>query len=96
MQNSIERLFAGLAHAETPFLDGLAARGVRYDRCWSPSGWTLPACASIVTGLPPSGHGLIHHDRRFDRSGQAQGLWRRCGGDAELRSQPAARDASQF
>lgn len=56
---------AGLRRAETPFLDGLAARGVRFSHCWSTTGWTLPACASIVTGLPPSGHGLLHHDRRF-------------------------------
>src|SRR5688500_7417099 len=55
----------GLARAETPFLDSLARRGVRYTRCFTTSGWTLPACASIVTGLLPSQHGLIHHDRRF-------------------------------
>lgn len=55
----------GLARAESPFLDSLAARGALYTRCFSACGWTLPACASIVTGLPPSGHGLLHHDRRF-------------------------------
>ena len=58
--------FAGLERAETPFLDSVAARGVRFTRCFSTAGWTLPACASIVTGLHPSEHGLIHHDRRFD------------------------------
>ncbi len=55
----------GLARAETPFLDSLAARGARYARCATACGWTLPACASIVTGLLPTGHGLLHHDRRF-------------------------------
>jgi arylsulfatase A-like enzyme len=55
----------GLARAETPYLDGLAKRGALFTRCFSTSGWTLPACASIVTGRVPSDHGLIHHDRRF-------------------------------
>ncbi len=55
----------GHAGAETPFLDELAARGVRYTRCLTTCGWTLPACASIVTGHLPSSHGLIHHDHRF-------------------------------
>jgi len=58
--------FAGLASARTPFLDQLAQRGARYSRCFTTTGWTLPACASIVTGRLPSGHGLIHHDRRFE------------------------------
>ena len=57
--------FAGLERAETPFLDSLAARGATYSRCFTTCGWTLPACASIVTGLMPTRHGLIHHDERF-------------------------------
>lgn len=57
----------GLARAETPYLDALAKRGALYTRCFSASGWTLPACASIVTGRLPSDHGLIHHDRRFGK-----------------------------
>ena len=57
--------FGGLRRAETPALDALARGGVTYTRCFSTCGWTLPACASIVTGHLPSGHGLIHHDRRF-------------------------------
>lgn len=55
----------GLARAETPFIDSLAKRGALFTRCFSASSWTLPACASIVTGRVPSDHGLIHHDRRF-------------------------------
>jgi arylsulfatase A-like enzyme len=57
----------GLARAETPYLDGLAKRGALYTRCFSASGWTLPACASIVTGRVPSDHGLKHHDCRFGK-----------------------------
>ena len=56
----------GNARAETPFIDRMAREGVRFERCFSTCGWTLPGCASIVTGRPPSGHGLIHHDRRFE------------------------------
>jgi arylsulfatase A-like enzyme len=55
----------GLARAETPYLDALAKRGALFTRCFSTSGWTLPSCASIVTGRLPSDHGLIHHDKRF-------------------------------
>jgi arylsulfatase A-like enzyme len=58
---------SGLARAETPFLDSLAARGMRFTNCRSTSGWTLPACASIVTGRVPSDHGLRHHDCRFGK-----------------------------
>jgi arylsulfatase A-like enzyme len=55
----------GLARAETPHLDSLARRGALFTRCFSASSWTLPACASIVTGRVPTDHGLVHHDRRF-------------------------------
>lgn len=55
----------GLARAETPAIDRLAAEGVRFERCFATCGWTLPSCASIVTGLLPSQHGLRHHDCRF-------------------------------
>ncbi len=36
-----------------------------FDRCYSTAGWTLPACASIVTGQAPDRHGLVDHSRRF-------------------------------
>ena len=36
-----------------------------FDRCYSTAGWTLPACASIVTGQDPDRHGLTDHTRRF-------------------------------
>ncbi len=37
----------------TPELERLAARGVLFERAVSPSPWTLPAHASMFTGLPP-------------------------------------------
>ncbi len=55
------------ARAATPFLGGLAARGVVHEAARSVCGWTLPACASIVTGRMPSDHSLIHHEHRFAR-----------------------------
>ncbi|HHO53170.1 MAG TPA: hypothetical protein ENK18_20420 [Deltaproteobacteria bacterium] len=35
----------------------LAARGRRWERAMSTSSWTLPAMASLYTGLEPGGHG---------------------------------------
>ncbi len=40
----------------TPALDALAARGVRFEQAISSSGWTLPAAASILTGVAPPVH----------------------------------------
>lgn len=43
--------------AGTPALDSLAAGGVAYDRAVSTAPWTLPAHASMFTGLWPHEHG---------------------------------------
>ena len=40
----------------SPFLDSFAASGVRFDRAYSSSSWTLPAHASLFTGTPPRIH----------------------------------------
>ncbi len=48
----------GRAGAATPVLDRLAARGVRYARAITPSPLTLPAHASLLTGLDPPEHGV--------------------------------------
>ena len=55
----------GNTRVETPRIDQLAREGVRFERCFATCGWTLPSCASILTGRLASDHGLIHHDRRF-------------------------------
>ncbi|MHC4844524.1 MAG: sulfatase [Planctomycetota bacterium] len=47
----------------TPNLDRLAERGVVFDRAMTPSPWTVPTTASLMTGLPPSAHGAVDHDR---------------------------------
>ena len=50
----------GYDQAETPTLDELAARGVRYENVYAPVPLTLPSHATILTGLNPPEHGL--HD----------------------------------
>jgi arylsulfatase A-like enzyme len=50
----------GYGRPTTPNLDRLAAQGVLFRRAVSPSGWTLPAHASLFTGLRPSRHGATH------------------------------------
>ncbi len=44
--------------ARTPSLDALAARGARFDQALTPVPLTLPAHASLLTGLDPNQHGV--------------------------------------
>jgi choline-sulfatase len=48
----------GYPQARTRWLDRLAAEGVRFDAAFSPAPITLPAHASILTGLYPFEHGV--------------------------------------
>ncbi len=48
----------GAADAHTPVLDGIAARGVRFTEAVTVAPVTLPAHASILTGLEPPSHGV--------------------------------------
>jgi arylsulfatase A-like enzyme/tetratricopeptide (TPR) repeat protein len=48
----------GYAKAVTPHLDKLAAEGVVFEHCITPSGFTLPSHSSIMTGLYPPAHGV--------------------------------------
>ena len=57
----------GYRRKTTPLLDARAAQATRFARCFSPTGWTLPSCASIVTGHMPDEHGLVDHNRRFEK-----------------------------
>jgi choline-sulfatase len=43
---------------ETPHLDALASRGVRFERAYATAPVTLPAHASLFTGLYPPQHGV--------------------------------------
>jgi arylsulfatase A-like enzyme/Flp pilus assembly protein TadD len=44
--------------ARTPVLDGIAARGVRFEQAMSPVPLTLPAHGTMLTGLDPAESGL--------------------------------------
>jgi arylsulfatase A-like enzyme/Flp pilus assembly protein TadD len=48
----------GYAAAETPRLDRLAGEGLRFARASSPAPLTLPAHASLLSGLLPPRHGV--------------------------------------
>ena len=48
----------GYDRIETPNIDGLARRGTLFGRAFSPVPLTLPAHASIMTGLYPPRHGV--------------------------------------
>jgi len=53
----VDRLTSyGYERETSPKLDALAKQSVVYDRAWSTSAWTLPAHASLFTGLFPSSH----------------------------------------
>jgi len=45
------------ALSQAPFLSKLISQGRQYTNAYSPSNWTLPAFASLVSGLTPQQHG---------------------------------------
>ena len=57
--------------ALTPNLSRLAQRAVVYEHALAASPWTLPTTASLFTGLPPSAHGVVDHDRAVLPDGAA-------------------------
>lgn len=48
----------GYDRVETPAIDALRADSILYERAYSPVPLTLPAHASLLTGLLPPGHGV--------------------------------------
>jgi len=52
---------------ELPVLEHLASRGARFQDAISTASWTLPAHASLLTGLLPSRHGATRPDRALAR-----------------------------
>ena len=54
----------GYSRETTPNLDRLAAEGVIFQDAWSPATWSLPAHASLFTGMYPSKH-AAHAETRF-------------------------------
>jgi arylsulfatase A-like enzyme len=56
--------FLGGARPElTPALSDFARESVVWERAMTPSPWTVPTAASVLTGLLPSAHGAVDHDR---------------------------------
>jgi arylsulfatase A-like enzyme/thioredoxin-like negative regulator of GroEL len=51
----------GAERAHTPTIDELATKGVRFTTAISPAPVTLPAHASLLTGLDPPRHGVRHN-----------------------------------
>jgi arylsulfatase A-like enzyme len=43
----------------TPFLDGLAARSLVFERAYAPSSWTIPSIVSLFIGQHPFEHGVV-------------------------------------
>lgn len=48
----------GCADAHTPTIDRLAAEGAQFEHAWTPVPITLPAHATLLTGLLPPRHGV--------------------------------------
>ena len=57
--------FYGYGRDTMPLLGKRLEGATLFSDCHSPAGWTLPGCASIITGQLPEGHGLCDHNQRF-------------------------------
>jgi arylsulfatase A-like enzyme len=58
--------FSGHERGTSTAIDRLAAAGVRFERSYSQSGWTLPSVATILTGRYPKDHGATRFNRALD------------------------------
>lgn len=58
----------GYERPTTPHIDALCARGVRFENASSTSSWTVPAHASLFTGLFPILHGATQEHVRLTGS----------------------------
>jgi arylsulfatase A-like enzyme len=56
----------GYGRETTPFIDRLAAEGVRFTHMITTAPWTLPAHASLFTGLYSSTHGATDEHKRLE------------------------------
>jgi arylsulfatase A-like enzyme len=60
----------GYAKPTSPFLKELGARAAVFERAYSSSSWTAPATASVMTGLYPTGHGVVDGKFAHERAGR--------------------------
>jgi len=51
----------GYERNTSPFIDGLASRGAVFLNAFSSSSWTVPAHATMLTGLDPLVHGALRY-----------------------------------
>jgi arylsulfatase A-like enzyme len=51
----------------TPFLSEFAAKSTVYERAHSPSSWTVPVVASLMTGQYPSEHRVTNFSAQLDK-----------------------------
>lgn len=57
----------GYSRDTSPFLDGLAATGTRFENARSPTPWTLPTHTTMLSGLIPLEHGVVDDGRALPR-----------------------------
>jgi arylsulfatase A-like enzyme len=55
---------SGAPEARAPHLDALAADSLCFSHASSSAAWTLPAMASVMTGVTPQVHGALHLQSR--------------------------------
>ncbi|MHC4765648.1 MAG: sulfatase [Planctomycetota bacterium] len=55
----------GYPRRTTPFIDSIAAEGVRFTRAFAPMATTAPSHASMFTGLYPLQHGVLKNGNRL-------------------------------
>ena len=60
----------GADRPTSPQLDALAARGLRFERAYAHSGWTLPSMATLLTGRLPHEHGAGRSSEDTTRFGR--------------------------
>jgi arylsulfatase A-like enzyme len=58
--------FDGYARRTSPQIADLASEGAIYEQAYTPAPWTLPAHASLFTGLFPSSHGADSGHLKLD------------------------------
>lgn len=72
----------GARFVNTRTIDELASSGVRFDQAISAAPWTCPSMTSILTGLYPHHHGVLHWDAQLPDSAATLFSLVRAGGYA--------------